>query len=61
MAPAQKAALVDAWSADVAALVGVRRRHPHADVEEIRFQLGRLLLGDAVAQKVRESQRTRRS
>lgn len=62
MAPAEKAALVDAWSVDVVglALVGIRRRHPQAGAEEIRFQLGRLLLGDAVAEQVRETRRTGR-
>lgn len=54
MAPARKAALVDAWSADVTALalVGLRRRHPRAGEEEIRFRLGCLLFGDAVAEQL---------
>lgn len=63
MAPARKAALVNAWSADVAALalVGLRRRHPQAGDAEIRFRLGSLLLGEAVAEQLWGPSRSGRS
>lgn len=61
MTPARKAALVDAWSRDVTALaiVGLRRRHPGAADEEIRFRLACLLLGDSLAEQVIQHSRTR--
>lgn len=48
MPPERKAALVDAWSADVRrlALAGVRERHPDASEEELRMRLGVLLYGE---------------
>lgn len=44
----QKAALVQAWSADVraVALAGVRERHPDATEGELRMRLGVLLYGE---------------
>jgi hypothetical protein len=53
MPPAQKAQLVDAWSADcrTLALAGLRERHPGADDEELRRRLAALLWGDTLARE----------